>query len=407
MSSSPYPAGLNILVVDDDRLMVEVIVAVLRDAGLTSIETASDGKTALEQLARNPVELLVCDLNMPGMDGIRLMSHLSLFARPPAIILLSGEDPQVLDASRQFAEAKNLTILGVLRKPVTFDPLIESLQRYRPAVQRASSDYRTARLDGDSIRLGLTSQALHLAYQPKVDLNLGTLVGMEALLRWHDPESGLVPPPEVIRAAESAGLIDALTLAILAQAVRDRAALVRAGIDTNVAFNVSMHNLHSLAIVDSMSEIITAADDQPGRFTLEVTETHLMDDLAQVLEALIRSRLQGFRIAIDDYGTGAATMQFLMQLPSTELKIDRSFISAAPHSERGRVLLQSAIELGLRLGQTVIAEGVETEQEAQLARELGCHSAQGYLYGRPMTLDALIAWTSVHPASPTAAVPIQ
>ncbi|HEY0660861.1 MAG TPA: EAL domain-containing response regulator [Lysobacter sp.] len=398
---------MSTLVVDDDPMMVEIVVTVLRDAGLTSIQTASDGRTALEQLARGPIELLVCDLNMPGMDGIRLMSHLSLFAAPPAIILLSGEDPRVLDASRQFAEAKNLTILGVLQKPVTFGPLMESLQRYRPAVRRASSDSRSALLDGDSIRLGLTAQALHLAYQPKVDLDHGALVGVEALLRWHDPELGLVSPPEVIRAAEQADLIDALTLSILAQAVRDRAALVRAGIDINIAFNVSMHNLHSLAIVDSMSEIIAAADDQPGHFTLEVTETHLMEDLAQVLEALIRSRLQGFRIAIDDYGTGAATMQFLMQLPSTELKIDRSFITAAPHSERGRVLLQSAIELGLQLGQTVIAEGVETAQEARLARELGCHLAQGYLYGRPMALDDLIAWTSSHPPFPTAATRFQ
>lgn len=114
MSSSPYPVGLSILVVDDDPMMVEIIVSVLRDAGLSSIDTAADGTAALERLAANPIDLLVCDLNMPGMDGIRLMSHVALFAMRPAIILLSGEDQRVLDASRQFAEAKELTILGVL-----------------------------------------------------------------------------------------------------------------------------------------------------------------------------------------------------------------------------------------------------------------------------------------------------
>jgi EAL domain-containing protein (putative c-di-GMP-specific phosphodiesterase class I) len=154
-----------------------------------------------------------------------------------------------------------------------------------------------------------------------------------------------------------------------------------------------MQNLRSFSIVDRMADIVTSVHDRPDRYTLEVTETRLIDDLAQVLEVLIRLRLQGFKIAIDDYGTGAATMQLLAQLPSTELKIDRSFVAAAPRDEQGRALLQSAIELGLQLGQIVVVEGVETEMEARLARELGSHLGQGYLYGRPMQLEELIAWT--------------
>ena len=136
------------------------------------------------------------------------------------------------------------------------------------------------------------------------------------------PETlGDIAPPEVVRAAESCALIDDLTLGVLDIAVRDRAALARDGIDTNIACNVSMHNLHHLAMVDRIAEHVTHAGDTPAHFTIEVTETHVIEDLTAVLEALIRLRLQGFRIAIDDYGTGAATMQFLMQLPSTELKI--------------------------------------------------------------------------------------
>lgn len=398
MSSSLYPVGLRALVVDDDPMMVDIISALLSDAGLVSLETAGDGATALEYLAAGPVELLVCDLNMPGMDGIRLMSHVASLPDRPAIILLSGEDPRILDVSRQFAEAKGLTILGVLSKPVDVESLMEMLQRYPLADQPPLRALSSVVLDGDRIRIGLAIDALHLAYQPKVDLRNGSLVGVEALLRWQDPELGCVSPPEVIRAAESANLIDALTLAVLTRAVRDHAVLLRGGIDINIAFNVSMLSLHNLVIIDRMSDIVVAAHDQPDRFTLEVTETHLMDDLERVLEALIRARLQGFRVAIDDYGTGAATMQLLARLPSTELKIDRSFIAAAPCSEQGRVLLQSAVDLGLRLGQTVIVEGVETEAEAKLAHELGCHLGQGYFYGRPMSLDELIAWTDAHPA---------
>ena len=396
MPNSPFPVDLRVLVVDDDPMMVNIIVAVLRDAGLSSIEAAEGGSAALGCLAAHPVDLLICDLNMPDMDGVCLMSHVASLACRPAFILLSGEDQGILDASRRFAEAKKLSILGVLRKPVERDSLTDMLVRFRPADEQQSRDCVERMLGSDRISAGLTNGALRLAYQPKVDLSDGALIGVEALLRWHDPEFGCLPAPEVIRAAERAGMIDPLTLAVLTRAVTDRASLLRDNIDINIAINVSMHNLRDLSIIERMTGAVTDGHDQPDRFTLEVTETHLINDLAQVLEALIRLRLQRFKIAIDDYGTGAATMQFLMQLPSTELKIDRSFVAAAPRSEHGRVFLQSAIELGLHLGQTVSVEGVETESEAQLVRKLGSHLGQGYFYGRPMELEELIDWTSTH-----------
>ncbi|WP_031374072.1 EAL domain-containing response regulator [Lysobacter antibioticus] len=371
------------MVVDDDPLMLAIISALLEDAGFESLETAHDGSSALERLAEHPFELMICDLNMPGMDGIRLISRLASLAALPAVVLLSGEDPRVLDVSRQFAEAKGLTILGVLAKPVDQDALMAVLRRYRPAASQPAASAAPTMLTREGIRAGIAGSALQLAYQPKVDLELGTIVGAEALLRWQDPELGRVPAPEVIHAAENADLIDALTLGVLRRAVADRAGLLRAGIDINLAFNVSMHNLHNLSIIDQMSEIVDGAGDRAQSYTLEVTETHLMDKPAHVLEAR-------FKVAIDDYGTGAATMQFLMQLPSTELKIDRSFVGAAPLGEHGRVLFQSAIGLGRRLGLTVTAEGVETETEARLALELGCHLGQGYFYGRPMGLDQLV-----------------
>lgn len=398
MTSPNHPVDPRTLVVDDDPTMLEVIATVLRDAGLTSVETAADGEAALERLVADRVELLVCDLNMPAMDGVRLLGLIAAAAVRPAIILLSGEDSRVLDASRQFAEAKNLAVLGALRKPVSPDSLLELLQLYRPVSgQRLQGASRPVSLDGNSLRRGLQATTWHLAYQPKVDLRDGTLYGVEGLLRWQDPDTGPVPPPDVIQVAEDAGLIDTLTLAILARAVQDRAALVRRGFDVGIAINLSMHNLVGGAIVDRMSEIVAAAGDQPSRYTLEVTETHLVKDLSQVLEPLIRARLQGFLISIDDYGTGAASMQFLTQLPSTELKIDRSFVVAGPLSDQGCAVLHSAIDLGLRLRQDVVAEGIDSEEQARLVLDLGCHLGQGYLFGKPMPLEDLVAWMSARP----------
>ena len=391
MSRSPNFNGLSTLVVDDDPLMVEVISAVLRDLGLTLIDAASDGTAALQRLGESAVDLLVCDLNMPGMDGIRLLSQIASLPARPAIILLSGEDPRILEAACRFAEAKELTIIGAASKPVTSESLTRLVEAFRLPEQKQAR-HRRPLVDCHKVRSGLDEQAIALAYQPKVDLVDGRLIGVEALLRWNDAKLGVLSPPDIVRAAETCHLIDDLTIGVLACAIRGRAAMARSGIDTNIALNVSMHNLHNLSIVDRMSELVIDAGDQPSHFTLEVTETHLISDLTSVLEALLRLRLQGFKIAIDDYGTGAATMQFLMQLPSTELKIDRTFVAAATRSESGRAMLQSAIDLGLQLGQDVIAEGVETAGEAELVQQLGCRFAQGYFYGRPMTLDAFTAW---------------
>lgn len=392
-------SGLRAVVVDDDALMTELISMLLRDCGLEQIRTANAGEAALELLAAHPAHLLICDLNMPGMDGVQLINRVAALDPRPAILLLSGEDPRILDSSRQFAEAKQLTVLGVLRKPVARDPLLTLLRAYRPEARAGRDESRQATFDGAGLHVGLARGALRLAYQPKVELRTGQLVGVESLLRWRDPTHGNVLPLAVVSAAEAQGLIDDLTLAVLARAAEDRRVLADRGCAINFAVNLSLQNLKRVGIVERMREIVADARGTPADFTLEVTETHLVDDLAQVLEALIRLRLLGFNISLDDYGTGASTMQLLSQLPSSELKIDRSFVAAGPLSGQGRAFLRSAVELGLQMGQTVVAEGVETDAERDLVAKLGCQLGQGYLFARPMSLDALLTW-AIRQATP-------
>lgn len=386
-------AGLSVLIVDDDPFLSEIVTHVLHETGLTSITCVQDGRLALEQLAEDSFDLLICDLNMPDIDGVRLMRDMSTSSSPPAIILFSGEDLRILDASKQYAEAQKLVVLGVLRKPLVPEALIDILLRYQPVRERHHHYGAAVRLEGENIRKGFDTGFLRLAHQPKIDLRTGQLIGVESLLRWHDEQLGLVSAHEVIRVAEKEKIIDVLTRNILVEAARDRARLRAAGIDVGVSINVSMHNLLDPSIVDYMSDVVRTTGDLPSRYTIEVTETHLVRDLALVLETLIRARLRGFQVAIDDYGTGAASMQLLMQLPSTELKIDRTFTSMACRHELGRALFKSAVDIGLQLGQIVTAEGIEDHAQAQMAKDLGCHQGQGFFYGHPMTVDALVAWS--------------
>ncbi|NUS60129.1 MAG: response regulator, partial [Lysobacter sp.] len=135
MGGSPHIPTLRALVVDDDRLMVEVVSIVLRDLGLREVEVAIDGETALERLTDASFDVLVCDLNMPGMDGARLLAHVAALPARPSIILFSGEDPRILETARQFAEAKALTILGTLSKPVTHARMFPLLEAWRPEAE--------------------------------------------------------------------------------------------------------------------------------------------------------------------------------------------------------------------------------------------------------------------------------
>lgn len=390
MPNNPF-SGLRALVVDDDFLMTELIAMLLRDCGFVQIDIADGGHAALEHLSRRTADLLICDLNMPGMDGVQLMSRIAALDQRPAIILVSGEHSRILDSSRQFAEAKQLTLLGVLRKPVAREPLISLLNLYRPETELPRADSIHAPLDANSLSQGIDNGAVRLLYQPKIDLRSGGMVGVEALLHWTDPTFGIVPSAHVVEAAEQSGLIDQLTLAVLAQAARDRKIAANRGVFLDFAVNVSLKNLYDADIVERMLDAVATGLGEPSDFTLEITETHLVDDLAKILEPLLRLRLFGFKISLDDYGTGASSMQLLSQLPSTELKIDRSFVTAAPRSAQGRAFMQSAVELALQMGQSIVAEGIETEEQRTLALELGCRIGQGYLFSRPIPFEELIA----------------
>jgi EAL domain-containing protein (putative c-di-GMP-specific phosphodiesterase class I) len=237
----------------------------------------------------------------------------------------------------------------------------------------------------------LEEQQLRMVYQPNVRLRDGKLVRVEALVRWEDPEFGPVEPSRFIPLAEEHGLIDDLTQWGLTTSLRQWLDWSEEGIDTSIAFNISALSLQHLDFPDFVERMCTALEVPTDRLVLELTEG-ATQPLVKLMDTLTRFRIKGIGLAIDDFGTGYSSMMQLRQLPFTEVKIDQAFVADVTQSRDCRLIVQTIAELAHGLGLSATAEGIETVEQLQAVRELGCDIAQGYLISQPMEPQALPAW---------------
>jgi EAL domain-containing protein (putative c-di-GMP-specific phosphodiesterase class I) len=237
----------------------------------------------------------------------------------------------------------------------------------------------------------LINGRLHMVYQPKVSLSDGKLKRVEALVRWDDPERGMVPPSRFVPLAERYGLIDELTQWGLRTALRQWLSWRDQGIDTCIAFNISALSLDQLDFPDLVERMCRALGVPTERLVLELTEG-ATQPLIKLMDTLTRFRIKSIGLAIDDFGTGYSTLMQLRLLPFTELKIDRFFVTDAPTSADSALIVKSMIDLAHGLGLSCTAEGVETAEQLALLRTLGCDVVQGYLLAEPLEPNALGPW---------------
>jgi EAL domain-containing protein (putative c-di-GMP-specific phosphodiesterase class I) len=259
----------------------------------------------------------------------------------------------------------------------------------------------------EELRVALEEDQLLLHFQPKVDLHTGQLCGVEALVRWQHPLRGLLPPDEFLPQAERYGLMRRLTTAVLVLALDHVVEWQRAGLPTTVAVNISASNLLDLELPDQIRTLLKVRGLDPATLMLEVTETTLMVDPDRAAELLGRLQAIGVRVSIDDYGTGYSSLARLRELPVNELKLDRSFLVGMTHDARAGAIVRSSVELAHSLGLTLVAEGIETEEDQQVLRELSCDLGQGYHLARPMPADELMAWVANRSAGNHVAIPAQ
>jgi diguanylate cyclase (GGDEF)-like protein len=242
------------------------------------------------------------------------------------------------------------------------------------------------------LRVALRERTLKLAYQAKVNLNDGSLAGVEALARWTDAQLGVVPPPEFIAVAEECGLIDELGTWVLHEACSTYERLRRQGIDLgHVSINVSMRQLREERFVEEVRGTLERCGMSPEALDIEVTESTLADNPRQVNALLDTLRGMGVRISIDDFGTGYSSMSVLGELPTDALKIDRSFVMECASQRTSRSVVEAIVSIAHVLGKVTVAEGVETTGQVRTLRQLGCDFAQGYLFAKPVPAEDLPA----------------
>ena len=228
-----------------------------------------------------------------------------------------------------------------------------------------------------------------VAYQPKLDIASGRVIGAEALARWTHPEKGPIAASEFVAAAEQHDRIGKLTDFVLEKAISGATAINKRGQPFDIAVNLSARLLADKGITLRVAALLARHGLDPQHLTLELTETAALADNGESLEMITRLRELGVRISIDDYGTGLSTLEYLKKIPANEIKIDQSFVKGMVDNRSDRLMVQSTIGLAHSLGRKVVAEGVEQREILDLLSEMGCDIAQGFAVGRPMSLDSL------------------
>ncbi|HEV2080789.1 MAG TPA: EAL domain-containing protein [Allosphingosinicella sp.] len=235
----------------------------------------------------------------------------------------------------------------------------------------------------------IDSGELWIAFQPKMDVANGTIVGAEALARWNHPEKGPINPVDFILAAEQSGRIAKLTDYVLDRSIEAAAQLNQQCKPFNIAVNLSARLIDGMALTDTVARLLTRHRLPAEFLTLEITETAALAGAGGDLQVLKDLRGMGVQLSIDDYGTGLSTLDYMKRIPATEIKIDKSFIDAIEKSRSDRLMVHSTIQLAHSLGQKVVAEGVERPATLEMLAVMGCDIAQGFLIGRPQPLEEL------------------
>jgi diguanylate cyclase (GGDEF)-like protein len=367
---------------------------VLKEVALRLRVAARDSDT-VARIGGDEFVLLMEDVAAPS-DCVTVARRLiEVLARPFAV----GE--------RQVRIAGSVGIV-MYPDPGDKDKLVAQADAAMYAAKRAGGStyaFFEARMDGNALdqmslqndlRHAVERGELQLHYQPKIEARRGRITGLEALLRWNHPQRGMVSPGVFIPIAERFGLIGAMGNWVIDEACRQLEAWADEGLRMRVAINLSVHQLRDDDLVARIDAALRKHYVDASQLLCEITESVAMEDVKSLQRTFDGMKRIGVYLSIDDFGTGYSSLSYLRQLPASQLKIDRSFVSDLEASTDARAIVGAVIQLAHALSLRVVAEGVETQGQNDILVEMGCDELQGFLYARPMSAATLVAWTEGH-----------
>ncbi len=384
-------SNMSVLLVEDHDFQRRLGSRLLVELGVGSVMEASGGFEALEILRamEKPPDVVLVDLDMPGMDGVEFIGLIAQHRLAPAIAVVSAMDAALLHAVQVMAEALGLRVLGSVPKPLSRDRLgqVLNLLESEPV---AKVPYAVVETTVEQVRAAFESGQIVAYFQPQAEMHNGKIVSVEALARWVQPDGQVLSAVHFMPLVEAHGMIEAFTERMLGLSCEWQQRWSTEGDRLKVSVNISAQNLTGPEIADNYERIVRSHGMRPPDVVLEVTESALMSDTARGLAMLARLRLKGFGLSVDDFGTGYSSLAQLSEIPFTELKIDRGFVHRSPEQPRKVAMIETSLDLARKLGLKVVAEGIETIKEWQLLAQRGCDLAQGYLISAAVPGDRLL-----------------
>ncbi|MFJ2364017.1 EAL domain-containing protein [Pseudomonas sp. NPDC087697] len=370
----------RVLIVEDHPFQHEYLLNLFNEQADVCVESAKDGSEALECVKKQRFDLVLTDLMMPGMDGVQFIQKLAKLPHKPALAIMSTASRRIIGSASLAAKSMGLSVIGQLSKPVValgVSKLIERLDTLH-AGAKPTARYNVVP-DRKMLERALSQGELVAWFQPKKSLVDGRIVAAEALARWVHPEHGVLMPATFLPAMIKFGLLEELLWLFIEQTITAQENWKKQRFDIPVSINLPTCMLDSDDLADRLHAFVLARGGNPARLSFELMESSTTRDISRYYAGACRIRMKGFGLAQDDFGQGYSSYFNLVSTPFTELKIDRALVHGCVENESLAAALGSIIALGRKLGLDVVAEGVETQEELALLRDLQCERVQGFL----------------------------
>jgi EAL domain-containing protein (putative c-di-GMP-specific phosphodiesterase class I) len=388
-------AHLHFLVAEAEPAQRLTLVDMLGRLGASQVTEVPDGHTALrcfQDTFTPTVDVAIIDLALPGMDGLELIRTLAATNCRARLIVVGAQAANLMFSVETMAQAYGFDLLGTMTKPVSGARLASLLDNYAPPALAADSGPKGPSFTFSEVGIGLQARQFEPFFQPKIELETGQVKGLEAFARWRHPEHGVLGPSAFIDALEQNNRIDFLDWSMIEKSVERCRQFHDQGIPISISINLAPETLAHPAFMQQIASCVGRHRLLPDYITFEMPESSVLTTDPSFVERLVRLRMAGYGLAIDDYGTGRSNLQLLARIPFSELKIDRSFVDGASKKRALGTVLSSCLGLARSLDRMSVAVGVETKQDWDFLQGLGCTYAQGYHIARPMEADAFPGW---------------